>query len=107
MPISFNICFSPVRGDRPLTLAKQGAALVIDGEVFDFAPLPEGATLPRRAVDCPALASDVERSGDEICLTLRLPHGVHAPQNTRFPAPVTVDADGPVSLPPFDQEQET
>ena len=42
MPISFNICFSPVRGDRPLTLAKQGAALVIDGEVFDFAPLPEG-----------------------------------------------------------------
>lgn len=93
------INWTPVRRDEALTVTKVGDALTINGEVFDFAPLPDGATLPRDAVACEWLASDVERNGDVISLTLILPHGANAPAETRFPQPVTVSADGPVPVP--------
>ncbi|MBY6135030.1 hypothetical protein KUV61_04270 [Nocardioides marinus] len=94
------IDWNPVRRDEALTITKQGDALTINGEVFDFDPLPEGATLPRDAVACDWLASDVERIGGEIHLTLLLPHGADAPEETRFPQPVAMAGDGPVPVPP-------
>jgi hypothetical protein len=38
-------------------------------------------------------------------LTLVLPHGENAPEQTRFPGPLDVTADGPLALPPYNIEQ--
>lgn len=100
------ITFIPQRRDDRLELSVSGDALTINGALFDFAPIPEGATLPRGAVACPWLASDVERSGGEITLTLILPHGANAPEETLFPAAISVSG-GPLALPPYDLEEET
>lgn len=95
------IKFTPMRRDDALALSVAGDVLTINGEAFDFSGVPEGATLPREAVTCDWLASNVERIGGQITLTLILPHGAKAPQETLFPAPVSV-TDGPVPLPPYD-----
>jgi len=97
------ITFTPQRHDTPLTLHRQGDVLIVDGIDYDFGPVPEGGLLPREAVDCPRLASDVARLGGVLHLTLILPHGADAPPETLFPAPLALTADGPVALPPFNQ----
>ena len=94
------ITLTPMRRDDALTLHRAGDVLVINGTEYDFTPLPEGALLPRAAVDCDWLASDVTRTGGQIRLTLILPHGTDAPAARRAPAPLTLTADGPVALPP-------
>lgn len=99
------INLTPMRRDDLLELSVSGDALTVNGELFDFAPIPEGAALPRVAVACPWLASDVERSGGKIALTLILPHGTNAPEETLFPAAIDVD-DGPVTLPSYELEEE-
>jgi hypothetical protein len=100
-----HITLTPVRLDTPLTLHRNGDVLTINGVTYDFGPLPEGAILPRAAVDCDWLASDVERIGGVLHLTLILPHGAHAPEVARHPAPITLTGDGPVTLPPHDIEE--
>lgn len=100
------ITLNPVRSDSELTLVRAGDCLVINGVSYDFAPLPEGAILPRAAVDCPALAGDVTRTGGVLQIALLLPHGATAPPETLFPAPITVIADGPVQLPPYEEAAE-
>jgi hypothetical protein len=96
-----HISFSPVRCDHRPSFTVTGDTLTINGEAFDFSGLPEGATLPQTAVSCDWLASDVERIGGDIHLTLILPHGAGAPAETLFPDPVSVP-DGPVPLPPHE-----
>ncbi len=97
-----HITFTPMRLDKDLTLEKQGEVLFINGEAFDFSPLPEGYILPRAAVACDWLISDVTRADGALQMTLILPHGALAPHETLFPAPMTLTTDGPVDLPPFD-----
>lgn len=99
-----HIKFSPQRRDDTYSATINNDIITIDGIDYDFSPLPEGATLPQSAVDCPWLASDVERINGEIHLTLLLPHGANAPESTRFPAPITVTTDGPIDLPIYDIE---
>jgi hypothetical protein len=51
------------------------------------------------------ITGDVSRVSGEICLSLLLPHGANAPEETRFPAAYSIPliiADGPVPLPPYD-----
>lgn len=98
------IRLSPVRKDEPLAIEVAGDVLTINGEPFDFGPIPDGGLLPREAVECDWLASDVERIDGEIHLTLILPHGADAPEETRFPAAIQAREDGPVELPPYDAE---
>ena len=100
--MDFQITLSPTRRDDQLTLSKSGDTLTINGEAFDFSTIPEGATLPRAAVDFEWLLSDVERTGGRLHLTLILPHGANAPVETTFPAAIDLDSDGPVFLPPYD-----
>lgn len=83
--------FSPVRADATLALTVARDVLTINGAAYDFGALAEGDTLPRAAVDCPALASDVTREGGTIRLTLTLPHGEDAGDEVRFPAPITAE----------------
>lgn len=98
------LSFTPIRADNERALSVAGDVLTVDGEAFDLSGIPDGATLPREAVDCDWLVSDVERESGELVLTILLPHGPSAPEETRFPQPITVTADGPVALPPYNEE---
>lgn len=93
------ITLSPILAEGSLSLAREGDTLVIDGEAFDFGQLAEGHVLPRDAVACAMVASDVTRQGGQIVLTLILPHGSDAAEAIRFPAPVDLVEDGPVDAP--------
>lgn len=86
--------------DYRLILHCAGDLLTLNGDRYDFLPLPEGAVLPRYAVDCDWLASDITRKDGHLHLTLILPHGADAPTETRFLQPIMLEADGPVTLPP-------
>ena len=97
-----NITFSPQLRAAPVVMSVTGDAIDIDGVSYDFGPLAEGDILPREAVDCPWLASDVTREQGQVCLTLILPHSSNAPEAARFPEPVTVTS-GPVPLPAFEE----
>lgn len=95
------ITFSPVRSDTPRTLVRHGDTLSVDGETFDFGFLQEGDVLPRAAVTGDWLGSDIERKAGSLHLTVVLPHGMHAPDETLFPDPRHLTGDGPVELPPY------
>jgi hypothetical protein len=99
------IILSPIRAETPLTLHRAGDVLTVNGEVFDLSGIPEGATLPREAVACDWLASDITRQGGSLQMTILLPHGANAPEETRHPAPLVLTANGPVALPPYDAEE--
>ena len=45
----------------------------VNGATFDFAALQDGAVLPRDAVECEYLVSDVIRTGGQIDLTGLMP----------------------------------
>lgn len=89
----------PMRSDAPLSLTRSGDRLTVNGTELDFAPLPEGALLPREAVACRWIAGDIRREGGMLRIPLILPLGPGAPARARFPAPLTLDRDGPVELP--------
>lgn len=91
--------------DDSLTLHRAGDVVTFNGTAYDFGPLQEGAVLPRTAVDCPWLASDITRIDGELHLTLILPHGpIPVPPPTEalavlFPQPIHVTSNGPIALP--------
>lgn len=100
------IRLSPQRCDAQLHLAQEGDTLFINEEPFDFSQIPEGATLPCHAIQSEWIVSDVLRKNGELCLTLLLPHGASAPDETLSPATI-ITQDGEVPLPPFDAIEET
>jgi hypothetical protein len=91
--------FSPQRRDDTLTLSKSGDALTVNGTVYDFSPLPDGATLPREAIGCEWICGNVERVNGELVIPILLPHGPDASEAARFPEPMAVTIDGEVVLP--------
>ncbi|MFJ4056725.1 hypothetical protein ACIPZC_25225 [Pseudomonas sp. NPDC089743] len=93
------INLSPVRMDEELMVDREGDLLYVNGEVFDFGPLLEGATLPAEAISSKWFSGQVDRIGGELHLTLILPHGADAPEETRFPQPIVLTDDGTVDLP--------
>ena len=93
------LIFSPQRRDDVLTVSKSGDALTINGVPYDFSQLPNSATLPREAIDCEWIVSDVNRINGEIELTILLPHGANASHEARFPEPINMTNDGQVVLP--------
>ena len=99
------ITLSPVRSDETLALSRAGDVLILNGQVFDFGPLPDGATLPAEAIDSDWIVGPVSRIDGELHLTLRLPHGPNPSEAVAFPAPIHVAEDGPIAL-PFDPEPE-
>ncbi|MGL6596867.1 hypothetical protein ACSZOB_03400 [Aeromonas veronii] len=97
------IKLSPIRMDaEPLQAFTEGDKITINGAEYDFAPLKKGETLPQFE----PFASDIERDEDGvICLTLKLPHGDNAPEETRFHAAygVAIDVEGEVPVPPYNE----
>lgn len=94
-----HIKLSPVRLDETLSASRLGDVLILNGQVFDFGPLPEGATLPAEAIDSDWIVGPVSRIDGELHLTLRLPHGPNPSQAVAFPEPIIVTEDGPLELP--------
>ena len=103
------IKFSPVRMDEQLTATVSADTITLNGTRFNFGPLMDGETLPNEAINSKWIFGDVHRIGGEIHLTLLLPHGARAPQETRFPAAYDVPlkvTSGAVPLPPYDEPSE-
>lgn len=94
-----HITLSPIRMDETLTASRAGDVLTLNGEAFDFGPLPEGATLPAAAIASEWIAGDVSRIDGVVRLTLRLPHGPNPSRAAAFPEPIRVTEDGPIPLP--------
>lgn len=94
------LTFSPMRHDATLTLHRLGDRLMVNGQMLDLSGLAEGARIEAEGLDCPWLASDVVRRDGQLHLTLILPHGAEAPDETLYPLPLVVAADGPVAVPP-------
>ena len=57
--------------------------------------------MPRLAVSGVWLASDVERRGGVLEMTVIVPHGIHVPEAAGQPATTQLVEDGPVCLPDF------
>ncbi|WP_349433561.1 hypothetical protein [Pararhizobium sp. A13] len=93
------INLSPQMRDDSLSVSVAGDVLTVNGEAFDFTPLPEGATLPFGAVDSEWFAGPVSREDGLLTVTLLLPHKPNASSNVTFPEPIMTTGDGPVSLP--------
>lgn len=95
-----HISFSPQRRDDRLELEKsQGDRLRINGELFNFNPLPDGGTIPAGTIPCEWIIGPVERINGDLHVTLVLPHGPNPIQAVAFPQPITVTADGPIAVP--------
>ena len=94
------LTLSPTRRDETLTASKAGDTLTLNGEAFDFSPLEEGETLPADAIDSEWIVGDVTRTDGVLHITLRLPHGANAPEETRFPETIIDPPDGEIALPP-------
>ena len=93
------INLSPTRSDKELNIVKSADTLTINGVPYDFSQLPNGATLPKEAIDCEFIVSDVNRVNGEIELTILLPHGANPSHEARFPEPIIKNDDGQVVLP--------
>lgn len=93
------IRLSPVRCDDALSVEKIGDMLRLNGLAYDFAELAEGASLPAEAIDSDWIGVPVERISGVIVVTLKLPHGAEASEQSRFPEDIVSVADGRVPLP--------
>ena len=94
------ISFVPQRRDDQLVVEQVASdVLRIDGELFNFSDLPDGATIPAGTVPCAWIDGPIERVAGEVSLTLRLPVGPSPSLAVAFPEPITVTEPGPIALP--------
>lgn len=93
------IKLSPVRSDDILNVEVSGDTLRLNGAAFDFSALPDGATLPAEAIGSLRVGGPVERIDGHLVVTLLMPHGAEAGEQSRFPVDIVSPADGRVPLP--------
>lgn len=93
------LLLSPQRRDATLQVSVAGDVLTINGTAYNLARLPDGATLPRSAIDCEWIAGDVQRINGELQIPILLPLAADASEAARYPQPITVTQDGSVELP--------
>ncbi|HHQ2708749.1 TPA: hypothetical protein ACSPNY_000545 [Pseudomonas aeruginosa] len=92
--------YAPLPGaDEHLSLSRAGDVLTVNGQPFDFTPLPDGGELPAEAIGSEWFAGSAVRRGDRLELILRFPLAADASGAARFPEPLLIEADGPVELP--------
>lgn len=94
---------SPIRRDEVLTAHVNGDIITVNGAHLDFSMLQDGESLPVGSVANKWIVGEVSRQQGAIHLTLALPHGQNAPQETRFPDSYYVAMfvpSGEVPLPP-------
>lgn len=89
----------PLVYGEPMEVSVRGDVITINGEDFDFSPMPEGSTLLKDGIRSELIVGDVDRVNGQIELTLMLELGRYASEAARFPVPILVTEDGPVELP--------
>lgn len=94
-----NITLTPQRRDDTLVVSKLGDTLTINGTAFDFSVIPDGATLPASATDCPFLTGNIERIAGVLHLSLILPHGANPSQARAFPTALVNPPNGVLEFP--------
>ncbi len=98
---------SPIRSDASLQVFRQGDTIKINGVSLNLERLLEGATLPAGAISCAWIGSAAERIDGVLALTIRMPHGAEASEQSRFPVDIVNPPDGRVHLPTdFDPKPE-
>ncbi|HEJ6449530.1 TPA: hypothetical protein SL854_006681, partial [Pseudomonas aeruginosa] len=66
--------YAPLPGAAErLSLSRAGDVLTVNGQVFDFTPLPEGGELPAEAIGSEWFAGPVLRRAGQLELILRFP----------------------------------
>ncbi|MBK5551048.1 hypothetical protein JFU49_12345 [Pseudomonas sp. TH03] len=93
------INFSPFRSDDELSVTKQGAVLILNGESFDFSSMGDGDTLPLDAFTSQWFGYAVTRTGETLEVTLRLPLPANFSPEQAYPVPLLNVPDGAVQLP--------
>ncbi len=99
-----NLHFSPVRMDASLQIEREGDCLTLNGQPFDFSALAPGQMLPAEAITSDWFTGPVWRDGQELHVTLRLPHGPVPPNTVQTGLDLQVHQDGPVPLPALSPE---
>lgn len=94
-----HITLIPQRRDDTLVVSKIGDTLTINGTAYDLSVIPEGATLPAKATDCPYLVSNIDRIAGVLHFSLLLPTGQDATDAANFPAPILYPANGNLEFP--------
>lgn len=93
------IDLSPQRRDDTLEVSRTGDTLTLNGETFDLSQVGEGDTLPAVAIKSGWFTGPVTRTNGELALTLLLPMPFNYSPAQAFPEPLTLNCDGPVTLP--------
>jgi hypothetical protein len=93
------ISLFPMRRDDTLRVFRLGDVLTINGKVFDFTPLPDGAIIQEGVIPCEWIVGPVQRVEGELRITLILPVGQNPPHAVAFPQPIGNPPNGPISLP--------
>ncbi|WP_230848476.1 hypothetical protein [Pseudomonas amygdali] len=88
-----------VKREQTLEVIKNGDILTINGEAFDFSPMPEGATLPVSAIKSEWFFGDAERTNGVLTLVMWLPLPANYSQEQAFPRDLVNVPDGPVVFP--------
>lgn len=90
-----------------IAVSVAGDVVTINEVDYDFTPLEVGASIPADAVDPDRFWDQVARdSTGALVMTLWFPHAFEASHDARFPQPITVSEDGPVTLPDPENEVE-
>ena len=84
------INFNPQRDDTDLVVSVDGSVISVNGDIFDFSAIPDGASLPSSAVNGGYFSGDISRSNGEIELTIVLPHKANAPTAITYPEPALI-----------------
>lgn len=93
------ITLSPIRRDEPLSLERQGMALLLNGRHFDFSNLAIGEEASPEPLECDWFVGTIQRTEDGLELSIAYPIGPNATDAQRFPEPLVVSEDGPIKLP--------
>ncbi|MEE4668280.1 hypothetical protein V2L05_03495 [Pseudomonas alliivorans] len=89
----------PMRTDETLEVRRNGAVLFINDEGFDFSRMADGDTLPASAIKSRWFTGQVDHVNGGLEVTLVLPLPANYSPEQASPQPITVLADGPISLP--------
>jgi hypothetical protein len=96
------INFSPVRSDAPeLVVEWNDPILTVNDTPFDMSLLEDGDTAEHEVL------KQASRTGDDYTVTVSLPHGPNAPEETRLPAPILVTSNGVVPVPVYNSPEPT
>lgn len=89
--------------NAPLSLERQGATLLFNGEPFDLSVIPDGATLEPGGHDCPWITGPIEGTATGPVLTVIAPYaGGDLPESLWSPAAIIDPPDGPIALPAYE-----